>query len=63
MSWSKFLELVGPNNTTIGILAKDIICIIPLSIVIHFSSLLANAVTKAGQSKSDFSSGKIAPGT
>ena len=42
---SKFSELVGPNNTIIGILAKEIMCIIPLSIEIAFSSLEDKALT------------------
>ena len=46
-----------------GIFAKPIICIIPLSIDTAVSSLDARAVTKAGQESFEFSSGKIADGT
>ena len=56
-------ELVGPNKTIIGIFAKPIMCIIPLSIDIAVSSLDARAVTKAGQESFEFNSGKIAVGT
>ena len=60
---ANFSELVGPNKTIIGIFAKPIICIIPLSIDTAVSSLDARAVTKAGQESFEFSSGKIADGT
>ena len=40
--------------------AKDIICIIPLSIDTAIFNLEAKAVTKAGQDKSEFNSGNIA---
>ena len=43
--------------------AKDIICIIPLSIDTAVFNLEAKAVTKAGQDKFEFSSGNIADGT
>ena len=55
-----FFELVGPNNTIIGILDKAIICIIPLSIDMALSNLSDKAVTKAGQDKSESSSGNKA---
>ena len=56
-------ELVGPNKTIIGTSAKDIICIIPLSMETAVSNLEANAVTKAGQDKLDLTSGNKAVGT
>ena len=42
---ANFFELVGPNKTIIGIFAKDIICIIPLSIETAMLSLAERAVT------------------
>ena len=48
-SGANFSELVGPNKTTIGILANDNMCIIPLSIEMAIFNLEAKAVTKAGQ--------------
>ena len=60
---ANFSELVGPNKTIIGILAKDIMCIIPLSIDTAELSLEAKAVTKAGQASFEFNSGNIAAGT
>ena len=48
---ANFSELVGPNKTIIGILAKPIICIIPLSIDTAKSNLEAIAVTNAGHDK------------
>ena len=44
-------------------LAKDIICIIPLSIDTAVFNLEANAVTRAGQDRFELSSGNIAEGT
>ena len=58
-----FFELVGPNRTIIGMLAKAIICIIPLSIETAASSLADNAVTRAGQDNLELTSGNIAEGT
>ena len=46
-----------------GIFAKAIICIIPLSIETAVSSLADNAVTSAGQDNLELTSGKIAEGT
>ena len=46
-----------------GMLAKAIICITPLSIDTAVSNLEANAVTRAGQANSELISGKIAAGT
>ena len=46
-----------------GILAKAIICITPLSIDTAVSNLEAKAVTRAGQGIFEFNSGKIAEGT
>ena len=57
-----FLEFVGPNNITIGILVKPNICITPLSIDIAFSNLNPRAVTNTGSSIFEFSSGKRALG-
>ena len=59
---ANFSGFVGPNRTSIGIWARLIICIIPLSIDIAFSSLEANAVTRAGDANSDACSGKKAFG-
>ena len=56
-------ELVGPNNTIIGILASPIICIMPLSIEIAKFNLEDNAVTKAGQEIFECSSGNKALGS
>ena len=44
-------------------LARDIICIIPLSIDTAISILEDKAVTKAGHANSEFNSGNIADGT
>ena len=60
---ANFFEFVGPNKTIIGILAKDIICIIPLSIDTAVFNLEAKAVTKAGHDNSELSSGNNAEGT
>ena len=60
---ANFSELVGPNNTTIGISARPIICITPLSIDTAWSNLEDRAVTKAGQDNSEFDSGNKDPGT
>ena len=60
---ANFFEFVGPNKTIIGILAKAIICITPLSIETAIFNLEAKAVTKAGQDSLDLNSGKIAEGT
>ena len=60
---ANFSELVGPNKIIIGIFAKAIICIIPLSIDTAVFNLVANAVTNAGQANLEFNSGKIADGT
>ena len=57
------MELVGPNKTIIGMFAKAIICIIPLSIETAASSLADNAVTRAGQDNLELTSGNIAEGT
>ena len=56
---ANFFELVGPNKTIMGILAKAIICIIPLSIETAVFNLEARAVTKAGQANLELNSGKI----
>ena len=56
-------ELVGPNKTIIGIFARDIMCITPLSIETAWSNLQDSAVTKAGQESSEFVSGNKAFGT
>jgi len=55
-------EFVGPNKTTIGVLLKDNICIIPLSIDTEKLSLCPKQVTKAGEDKSLSCSGNIASG-
>ena len=60
---ANFSEFVGPNKTIIGIFAKDIICIIPLSIDTAVFNLDASAVTNAGQASLEFCSGNIAEGT
>ena len=60
---ANFSEFVGPNKTTIGILAKANICIIPLSIDTAIFNLDAKAVTNAGHENFEFISGKIADGT
>ena len=54
---ANFSEFVGPNKATVGVLARPIICIIPLSIDIAFSSLEAKAVTRAGEANLDSCSG------
>ena len=54
---ANFSELVGPNKIIIGIFAKAIICIIPLSIDTAVSSLEDKAVTKAGHANSELNSG------
>ena len=59
---ANFSELVGPNRTIIGTLAILIICIIPLSIDIAFSSLEDKAVTRAGPDNLDSCSGNNAWG-
>ena len=46
--WGKFLASVGPNKTIIGIFARPIMCIIPLSIDIAKFNLVVRAVTRAG---------------
>jgi len=46
---ANFFEFVGPNKTIIGIFAKPIICIIPLSIDMAKFNLEESAVTKAGK--------------
>ena len=60
LSGANFFELVGPNRTIIGIFESAIICIIPLSIDIAFSSLVDKAVTRAGDDIFDLSSGNKA---
>ena len=57
---ANLFEFVGPNKTIIGMLAKLIMCIIPLSIDIALSSLVDKAVTKGGPDKDDTLSGNIA---
>ena len=44
---ANFSEFVGPNKTIIGMSARPIICITPLSIETAWSSLEDKAVTKA----------------
>ena len=60
---ANLLESVGPNRTIIGTFAKDIMCIIPLSIDTAISNLDDSAVTRAGQANLEFNSGNIADGT
>ena len=60
---ANFSEFVGPNNTIMGIFAKLIMCIIPLSIDTAIFNLDDNAVTKAGHANLEFNSGNIAAGT
>ena len=60
---ANFSESVGPNKTIIGMFARLIICIIPLSIVIASSSLEERAVTNAGQDMFEWCSGKRALGS
>ena len=60
---ANFCELVGPNKTIIGVLAKAIICIIPLSIDTALLNLDAKAVTKAGQDIFELNSGNLADDT
>ena len=48
---ANFFELVGPKRTIIGILARPIMCIIPLSIEIAFSNLVDKALTSGGPDK------------
>ena len=57
---ANFFELVGPNKTIIGMSAKPIICIIPLSIDMALSNLFERALTNGGPDKEDMLSGKIA---
>ncbi len=60
---ANFRESVGPNSNIIGILARDIICITPLSMDTAVFNLDAKAVTRAGQDNLEFSSGNKAAGT
>ncbi len=55
---ANFSELVVPNKIILGIFAKAIICIIPLSIVIAKSNLFPRQTTKAGDDRFDSCSGK-----
>ena len=61
--WRKLSRSVGPNSNIIGILARDIICITPLSMDTAVFNLDAKAVTRAGQDNLEFSSGNKAAGT
>ena len=56
---ANFSEFVGPNKTIMGISARAIICIIPLSIETAVFNLEAKAVTKAGQANLEANVGQM----